>query len=69
MNPTIRQITAYLEDTFGKKIVTSDEALNDKMIAGPIPLNSLNDALFVISTVSNVDILRPDSSTILLKRR
>lgn len=69
VNPTIRQISAYLEDNFGKKIVTSDEALNDKMIAGPIPLNSLNDALFVISTVSNVDILRPDSSTILLKRR
>ncbi|PWG82479.1 FecR family protein [Pararcticibacter amylolyticus] len=69
INPTLKEITRYLEDNFGQKITVSDTALNDKMIAGPIPLNSLDDALFVISTVSGVDIIRPDSSSILLKRR
>ncbi|KAA8480208.1 FecR family protein [Arcticibacter tournemirensis] len=69
INPTIKEIAQYLEDNFGKKIITSDSALNNKMIAGPIPISSLNDALFVISTVSNVDVIRRDSSTILLKRR
>lgn len=69
MNPSLREITEYLEDNFGKKIIISDKSLYNKMIAGPIPLNSLNDALFVISTVSNVEVIKVDSSTVLLKRR
>lgn len=55
-NPTLREITNYLEDTYGKKFVIRDPKLADKRVNGPILIDSLNDALFVISTVLNVTI-------------
>lgn len=68
-DPTVAQILAYLEDNFGKKIVVEDSRLNEKVINGPILLSSLDDALFVLSTVLNTEIIKNDSSTILLRPR
>jgi transmembrane sensor len=55
-NPTLKEITNYLEDVYGKKIIISSTQLANKHVNGPILIDSLNDALFVISTVLNVDI-------------
>ena len=55
-NPTLREIVNYLEDTYGKKIILRDPKLAYKRVNGPILLDSLDDALFVISTVLNVSI-------------
>lgn len=68
-DPTVSEILAYLEDNFGKKIVLEDSGLNTKVINGPILLSSLDDALFVLSTVLNTEIIKTDSTNILLRPR
>lgn len=55
-NPTLQEILNYLEDTYGKKFILRDPKLAAKRVNGPILLDSLDDALFVISTVLNVSI-------------
>jgi transmembrane sensor len=60
-NPTLEEIAIYLEDYYGKKIIIKDVKLNKKKIEGPIILNNLDDALFVISTVLNTDVNKEDS--------
>ena len=57
-DPTLTQITNYLEDNYGKKIVIESEKIRNKKIDGPIDLNNLDDALFIISTVYNAEIER-----------
>ncbi|MGI8635973.1 MAG: FecR family protein [Segetibacter sp.] len=57
-NPTLKEITDYLEDNYGKKIVIENEKIKNKKIDGPIDLNNLDDALFIISTVYKTDIER-----------
>lgn len=61
-NPTLSQIINYLEDNFGKEITVTDPALKKRKIEGPILLNNLDDALFIISTVLNTDIEKTDST-------
>ena len=60
-DPTLAQIINYLEDNYGKKIIVEDTALEKRKIEGPILLNNLDDALFIISTVLNTDIEQKDS--------
>jgi len=64
-NPTVEEIAKYLEDIYGKKIVFEDTKLRNKKIEGPILLDNLDDALFVISTVLNIKIEQKDSLLIL----
>ncbi len=64
-NPTVEEIIAYLEDSYGKKIVLANPELRYKKIEGPILLNNLDDALFVISTVLNIKVEQKDSVLIL----
>ena len=64
-NPTVEQIVQYLEDSYGKIIVLDNPELRNKKIEGPILLNNLDDALFVISTVLNVKVEHKDSVLIL----
>ncbi len=68
-NPTVAEILLYLEDNFGKKLVLNDSLLLRKKIEGPILLNNLNDALFVLSTVLDTDIEQSDSLIQLKPRR
>ena len=67
-NPTVSEIVAYLEDTYGKKIVLASPALAGKKVEGPILLDSLDDALFVLSTVLNVGIVTVND-TLIIKQR
>jgi len=67
-NPTIREITGYLEDNFGKKIVIEDISLYNRKIEGPILFDNLDDALFILSTVLNTDVIKQDSTIILRPR-
>ncbi|MCU7552675.1 FecR domain-containing protein [Chitinophagaceae bacterium LB-8] len=68
-NPTVDEIAAYLEDNFGKKIILQDDALGERKIEGPILLTNLDDALFILSTVLSTEVIRKDSSTIILRHR
>lgn len=53
-NPTLAEIFRYLEDIYGKKFVFKDSKLAARKINGPILLDSLEDALFVISTALDI---------------
>ena len=67
-NPTLNEIVNYLEDTYGKKIILRDPKLAFKRVNGPILLDSLEDALFVISTVLNVSITEEGNTLVVLPK-
>ena len=67
-NPTLREIVNYLEDTYGKKFILRDPKLAYKRVNGPILLDSLDDALFVISTVLNVSITEEGNALVILPK-
>ena len=67
-NPTLEEITHYLEDNYGKKIVIADASIKNKKIEGPILLNNLDDALFIITTVLNTRIQKKDNTIIISAR-
>lgn len=66
--PTVREIIKYLEDNFGHRIQLEDQRMGNKTINGPILYDSLDDALFILSTVLNTQIIRKDSTIILRPR-
>lgn len=66
-NPTAAEIASYLEDNFGKKIILDSSIANQK-IEGPILLNNLDNALFVLSTVLNTTVEKKEN-VILLRPR
>lgn len=68
-DPTVSDILVYLEDNFGKKIMMEDPAMNKRIVNGPILISSLDDALFVLSTVLNTEIVKTDSTTIIMRSR
>lgn len=67
-NPTVGEITRYLEDNFGYRILLEDPRMGNKVINGPILYDSLNDALFILSTVLNTQVIKKDSTIILRPR-
>lgn len=67
-NPTLQEIAHYLEDVYGKRIVLSSPDLANRKVEGPILLDSIDDALFVISTVLDVTIIK-ENDTITIKPR
>lgn len=67
-DPTVQEIVNYLEDIYGKKILLGSPAIAFKKVEGPILLDSLQDALFVLSTVLNVNIVE-EHDTLILKQR
>ncbi|WP_291912814.1 FecR family protein [Chitinophaga sp. CB10] len=68
-DPKVHDILSYLEDNFGKKIIMENKELNNRTVNGPILISSLDDALFVLSTVLNTEVIKRDSNTILLRDR
>lgn len=68
-DPKVNDILLYLEDNFGKKIIVEDEELSNRTVNGPILISSLDDALFVLSTVLNTEIVKLDSTTIIMRSR
>lgn len=68
-DPTLEQIANYLEDNYGKKIIIEDTSLKERKIEGPILLNNLDDALFIISTVLNTDIQKKDNVLLIRARK
>lgn len=67
-DPTAAEIVEYLEDNFGKDIILENSDLGKRKIEGPILLNNLDDALFVLSTVLNTEIIKKDSTIIIRPR-
>ncbi|MCD2424868.1 FecR domain-containing protein [Niabella pedocola] len=53
-DPTLSEIFKYLEDTYGKSFILEDPELARKKLNGPILIDSLDDALFVMSTALNI---------------
>jgi ferric-dicitrate binding protein FerR (iron transport regulator) len=68
-DPTVSDILVYLEDNFGKKIIIEDPELSSRTVNGPILISSLDDALFVLSTVLNTEVVKRDSTTIIMRSR
>jgi ferric-dicitrate binding protein FerR (iron transport regulator) len=68
-DPTISEILNYLEDNFGKKIILEKKDLGSKKIEGPILFNDLDDALFVISTVLQAEVIKEGNNTIIIRVR
>ncbi len=68
IDPKVSEIIRYLEDNFGYKISLEGEGLSEKRIEGPILINNLDDALFVLSTVLNAEIVRKDLTIIIRAR-
>ncbi|MEJ7830749.1 MAG: DUF4974 domain-containing protein, partial [Segetibacter sp.] len=64
-DPTAAEIVEYLEDNFGKEIILENAELGKRKIEGPILLTNLNDALFILSTVLNTEIIKKDSTIII----
>lgn len=56
-DPSLREIANYLEDVFGKKIVIESKELANKRIEGPVMLDNLEDALFIISLAMDIQII------------
>lgn len=67
-NPTVKEIVKYLEDNFGKKIILDEPALGERKIEGPILLTNLDDALFILSTVLNTEVIEKDKTLIIRSR-
>jgi len=68
-DPKVSDILVYLEDNFGKKIIMEDPELSTRTVNGPILISSLDDALFVLSTVLNTEVVKRDSTTIIMRSR
>jgi transmembrane sensor len=68
IEPTVGEILDYLEDNYHKTFILEDSTLAGKKIGGVILLDNLNDALFALSTVLNVNIIQRQDSIILKKR-
>ena len=68
IEPTVGEILDYLEDNYHKTFILEDPTLAGKKIGGVILLDNLNDALFALSTVLNVNIIQR-KDTIILKKR
>ncbi len=65
---TVGEITQYLEDNYHKTIILEDETLAHRKIGGVILLDNLDDALFALSTVLNVNVIQ-HQDTLILKPR
>ncbi|HTE24966.1 FecR family protein [Flavitalea sp.] len=67
-NPTAEEIVQYLEDNFGKNIVLENSESGKRKIEGAVLLTNMDDALFVLSTVLNAEIIKNDSTIIVRPR-
>ena len=65
---TVGDILQYLEDNYHKTFILEDSTLAGKKIGGVVLLDNLNDALFALSTVLNVNVIQQQDSIILKKR-
>lgn len=68
-DPKVSDILIYLEDHFGKRITIEDQELSNRTVNGPILISSLDDALFVLSTILNTEVVKQDSTTIIMRPR
>lgn len=67
-DPNVGEIIRYLEDNYGKKIILEDPRMAERAITGPIYYDNLNDALFILSTVLNTQVIKQDSIIVLRPR-
>lgn len=65
---TVGQIAEYLEDNYGKKVILEDPSMAAKGMGGTVLLDNLDDALFALSTVLNVNIIQRNDTLILKPR-
>ena len=65
---TAGEIIDYLEDNYNKTIILENETFAHRKIGGVILLDNLDDALFALSTVLNVNVIQ-HQDTLILKPR
>ena len=64
-NASLQEVIQYMEDNYGRKIILGDTALRNRKIQGTILLDNLDDAMFVLSKVLNINITVQSDSAIL----
>jgi transmembrane sensor len=67
-NGSLKEIVQYLEDYYGINIVLKDPSLLNRKIEGTIMLDNLDDALFVLSQILNIKIVKENSNIIFMSR-
>lgn len=65
---TAGEIIDYLEDNYNKTIILENETLAHRKIGGVLLLDNLDDALFALSNVLNVNVIQ-HQDTLILKSR
>jgi transmembrane sensor len=60
-NASLEEIIQYLEDNYGKKIILDDSSLKNRKIEGTILIDNLDDALFVLSKILKVKVIKNDA--------
>ena len=66
---TVGQIVEYIEDNFNRKVILEDESMAERKIGGAVLLDNLDDAMFALSTVLNVNVIRQNDTLILRPRQ
>lgn len=61
-NASLDEVIHYIEDNYGRKIVLGDSSLSSRKIEGTLLLDNLNDILFVLSKILNVDVQQQDTT-------
>jgi len=61
-NGSLEEIIQYLEDNYGKKIIVQDTSLYRRQYQGMLMLDNLDDALFVLSKVLDVNIVKHNNT-------
>jgi transmembrane sensor len=59
---SLKGIIQYLEDNYGKRIVIEDTSLYRRQFQGMLMLDNLDDALFVLSKVLDVNIVKQNDT-------
>jgi transmembrane sensor len=68
VNARLSEIIAYLEDNYGKKVLLQDPLLANRTIGGEVDLDSLQDALFILSKTLDLEIVETDSTLVFKSR-
>jgi transmembrane sensor len=65
---TVGEIAEYIEDNFGRKVILADPSMAAKAMGGTVLLDNLDDALFALSTVLDVNIVQKNDTLIFRPR-
>ncbi|MCU0353968.1 MAG: DUF4974 domain-containing protein [Cytophagales bacterium] len=66
-NTSLAEVAAILEDTYGAKVLLSDEKLRERRVSGEINAEEKEALLKALATLYNLDINEQTDKTIVIK--